>query len=439
MRFAARSRRDAPEQGEEFDAIFADFERIILPGVTHWNHPGFFAYFAITSSAPGVLAEFLSAALNAAGDAVAHVAGGDGARGGRARLAAPADRACPTTFEGVIYDTASVSTLHALAAAREAAVPDVRARGPRRAARPGRRPRLLPRARALVGRQGGDPARASATIRCTRIPADAEFRMRPELLATAIAADRAAGLVPIAVVATVGSTSTTSVDPVDEIAAICAREQRLAARRRRVRRRRRDGARLRMDPARRRTRPTRSCVNPHKWLFTPFDLSVLYCRRMDVCARRSRSRPSTSRRAKGTRACRNLMDTGIQLGRRFRALKLWMIMRHFGAEGLRGHLAEHMRLARLFADWVDRSDRFERVAPVPFSVVCFRLRGGATDAEHQRVLDTINASGEVFLSHTKLDGRYVLRLAIGNLHTTEAHVARAWSLLQQTFDQLHAG
>jgi aromatic-L-amino-acid decarboxylase len=123
------------------------------------------------------------------------------------------------------------------------------------------------------------------------------------------------------------------------------------------------------------------------------------------------------------------MDTGIQLGRRFRALKLWMIMRHFGAAGLRRHLAEHMRLAQVFAGWVDASDRWERAAPVPFSVVCFRLRGEAGDDEHQRILDTINASGDVFLSHTKLDGRFVLRLAIGNLNTTERHVARAWELL----------
>jgi len=150
---------------------------------------------------------------------------------------------------------------------------------------------------------------------------------------------------------------------------------------------------------------------------------------MDVLRQAFALTPEYLKTSEGDAGVKNLMDTGIQLGRRFRALKLWMIMRHFGAEGLRGHLAEHMRLARLFADWVDGSDRFERVAPVPFSVVCFRLRGAATDAEHQRVLDTINASGEVFLSHTKLDGRYVLRLAIGNLSTTERHVARAWELL----------
>jgi aromatic-L-amino-acid decarboxylase len=169
-------------------------------------------------------------------------------------------------------------------------------------------------------------------------------------------------------------------------------------------------------------------LNPHKWLFTPFDLSVLYCRRMEVLRRAFALTAEYLKTSEGDAGVRNLMDTGIQLGRRFRALKLWMIMRHFGAEGLRAHLAEHMRLARRFAGWVDASDRFERVAPVPFSVVCFRIRG-ASDETHQRVLDSVNSSGDVFLSHTKLDGRFVLRLAIGNIKTTERHVQRAWELL----------
>ena len=146
-------------------------------------------------------------------------------------------------------------------------------------------------------------------------------------------------------------------------------------------------------------------VNPHKWLFTPFDLSVLYCRRMDVIRLAFSLTPEYLRTTEGEAGVRNLMDTGIQLGRRFRALKLWMVLRHFGSEGLRAHLAEHMRLARVLATWIDESDRFERVAPVPFSVVCFRLRSEASDEEHQRLLDRVNASGEVFLSHTKLDGR----------------------------------
>jgi aromatic-L-amino-acid decarboxylase len=418
----------APERGESFDAIFSDFERVILPGVTHWNHPGFFAYFAITGSAPGVLAEFLSAALNQQAmlwrTSPAATELEEVTLGWLRRLIG-----LPDAFEGVIYDTASVSTLHALAAAREAAVPEVRAAG------------LAGRAdlkgvRVYCGEHAHSSVDKSVILlglghdALTRIPADAEFRMRPELLATTIAADRAAGLLPMAVVATVGSTSSTSVDPVDEIATICAHER----------------VWLHIDAAyagvaamvpgyewilRGADRADSLVVNPHKWLFTPFDLSVLYCRRMDVLRQAFSLTPEYLKTSEGEAGVRNLMDTGIQLGRRFRALKLWMVLRHFGADGLRAHLAEHMRLARLFAEWIDRSDRFERVAPVPFSVVCFRLRGKASDEEHARVLDAINASGDVFLSHTKLDGRYVLRLAIGNLNTTERHVARAWELLNQ--------
>ena len=415
----------APERGEAFDTIFADFERVILPGITHWNHPGFFAYFAITSSAPGILGEFLSAALNQQAmlwrTSPAATELEEVALRWLQRLIG-----LPDAFDGVIYDTASVSTLHALAAAREAAVPDVRRAG--LAARDdirGVRVYCSEHAHSSVDKAvillglGHDAL--------VRIPADAEYRMRPDVLAQRMRTDRQAGVIPVAVVATVGSTSSTSVDPVAEIADVCAREQ----------------AWLHVDAAyagvaamvpgyewilRGAERADSLVVNPHKWLFTPFDLSVLYCRRMDLLRQAFSLVPEYLRTSEGEAGVRNLMDTGIQLGRRFRALKLWMILRHFGAEGLRAHLAEHMRLAKQFAAWVDASDRFERVAPVPFSVVCFRLRDGSDD-EHARLLDAVNASGEVFLSHTKLDGRFVIRLAIGHLRTEEAHVRRAWELL----------
>jgi aromatic-L-amino-acid/L-tryptophan decarboxylase len=416
----------APVQGETFDAIFADFERVIVPGLTHWNHPGFFAYFAITASAPGILAEFLSAALNQQAmlwrTSPAATELEEVTLGWLRQLIG-----LPDAFEGVIYDTASVSTLHALAAAREAAIPGVRSSGlGAGAGATGARVYCSEHAHSSVDKAvillglGHDSLQ--------RIPADEAFRMRPDLLARAIAADRAAGIVPIAVVATVGSTSSTSIDPVDAIAAICATERIW----------------LHVDAAyagvaamvpgyewilRGAGGADSLVVNPHKWLFTPFDLSVLYCRRMDVLRQAFALTPEYLKTSEGDAGVRNLMDTGIQLGRRFRALKLWMIMRHFGADGLRGRLAEHMRLARLFAGWVDASDRFERAAPVPFSVVCFRLKGDRPDQQHQRLLDQVNASGEVFLSHTKLDGRYALRLAIGHLDTAERHVARAWELL----------
>ena len=179
-------------------------------------------------------------------------------------------------------------------------------------------------------------------------------------------------------------------------------------------------------------------MNPHKWLFTPFDLSAFYCRRMDIVRQAFSLVPDYLVTAEGTRGVRNLMDTGIQLGRRFRSLKLWMVLRHFGAEGIRGAIVEHIRLAQLFGRWVDEDPRFERVAPTPFSVVCFRarppepgLRDAELDALNERLLDAVNGTGEVFLSHTRLNGQFVLRLAIGHLRTTEQHVARAWELLRE--------
>jgi aromatic-L-amino-acid/L-tryptophan decarboxylase len=419
----------APQDGEPFDAVFSDFERVIVPGLTHWNHPGFFAYFAISGSAPGVLAEFLSAALNV-----------------QAMLWRTSPSATeleevtldwlrkllglPDTFEGVIYDTASISTLHALAAAREAAVPDVRAKG--FAARSD-----VSAVRVYCSEHAHSSVDKAVILlglghdALCRIPADADFRMRPDALAEAIAKDRVAGRLPLAVIATIGTTSSTSIDPLEKIADICTRTH----------------VWLHVDAAyagvaamvpgyewilRGADRADSLVVNPHKWLFTPFDLSVLYCRRMDVLRQAFALTPEYLRTSEGEEGVKNLMDTGIQLGRRFRSLKLWMVLRHFGADGLRARLAEHMRLAREFASWVDASPVFERVAPVPFSVVCFCLRGHQTDeTRHARILGRVNASGEVFLSHTKLDGRYVFRLAIGNLHTTEQHVQRAWTLLNQ--------
>ncbi len=423
----------APEEGEPFDRIWADFERVLLPGLTHWNHPSFFAYFAISASAPGVLAEFLSAALNqqamlwrtspAATELEAV------ALGWLRRLIG-----LPDAFEGVIYDTASVASMHALTAAREAAVPDVRARG--LAGRPD-----VPRLRVYCS----DQAHSSIDKGCIaiglghealrKIPTDDAFRMRVEALDSAIAEDRAAGLLPMAVVATVGTTSTTSVDPVAALADVCARERLWlhvdAA----------YGGVAAMLPSHAHVlagadRADSLVVNPHKWLFTPFDLSAFYCRRMDVIRAAFSLTPDYLRTAE-TGTVKNLMDTGIQLGRRFRSLKLWMILRSMGAAEIRRLLAGHMALAGKFASWIDAHPDFERAAPVPFSVVCFRWRPAGialtdseADAANERLLDAVNATGETFLSATRLHERYVLRLAIGNIDTEECHVRRAWDLLQ---------
>jgi aromatic-L-amino-acid decarboxylase len=422
----------APEQGEPFDRIFDDFERIVVPGITHWNHPGFFAYFGITGSGPGVLAELLSAALNAQGmlwrtsPSVTELE--EVALGWLRQLIG-----LPQAFEGVIYDTASVSSLHALATAREALVPSVRSLGMSgRGELPPYRVYCSEHAHSSIDK--GVILVGLGHSGLKKIEADRQFRMRPDALARAIAEDRAAGIVPLAIVATVGTTSTTSIDPVPAIADIAAAE----------------GAWLHVDAAYAGVtamipeyrhildgcdRADSLVVNPHKWLFTPFDLSAFFCRRMDVLRRAFSLTPEYLRTVEAA-PVRNLMDTGVQLGRRFRALKLWMILRYFGAEGVRARLAEHMRLARLFAGWVDDHPDFERVAPVPFSVVCFRVKPRErawTEEEleslNQALLDTINSGGTVFLSHTKLDRRFVLRLAIGNLRTTERHVRQAWDLL----------
>jgi len=426
----------APEEGEPFEAIMADFERVLVPGLTHWNHPGFFAYFAITASRPGILAEFLSAALNQ-----------------QAMLwrTSPASTeleavsldwlrqliGLPSSFEGVIYDTASISTMHALLAAREARVDQVRVRG-------------------LAGRDDLPPLRVYCSEQThssidksviaiglghqslRRIAVDGAYRMRPDALRDAIADDRSAGLLPIAVVATVGTTSTTSVDPVAAVADVCEKE----------------GLWLHVDAAYAGVaamlpshahildgagRADSLVVNPHKWLFAPVDISVLYCRRMDVLRSAFSLTPEHILRtteAEPGSAVRNLMDTGVQLGRRFRSLKLWMILRSFGARSIRETIAGHIRLAQEFASWVDAHPDFERLAPVPFSVVCFRwnpadrkLPPAALDAANERLLDLVNQTGDVFLSHTKLREGVALRLAIGHMDTTERHVKRAWELL----------
>ncbi len=434
---AAALPRHAPEQGESMEAMFADFERILVPGLTHWNHPGFFAYFAISASGPGILADFLSSALNQ--QAMLWRTSPSATELEAVTLGWLRDlMGLPSTFDGVIYDTASISTLHALAAARELKVPDVRTKG-----LAGRSD--LPRLRIYCSEHAHNSVDKAVLLlglgaeAIGHIPADEHFSMRADALREAIARDLRDGVKPLAVVATVGSTSATSIDPVPAIADICDAHDlwlhvdaayggvaAIVSDRRSIL----DGA----------ARAHSLVVNPHKWLFVPFDLSVLYCRRMDML-RGAFTLMAEYLKTPEQGVARNLMDTGIQLGRRFRALKLWMVLRYFGAEGIRARLAEHMRLARLFATWVDADAQFERVAPVPFSVVCFRaIPSGidpsdprnlrSIDSFNEQLLDRVNASGDVFLSHTKLNNQLVLRLAIGHLRTTETHVARAWELLR---------
>ena len=422
-----------PNTGERLETILADFEQKLLPGITHWNHPGFFAYFSISASIPGILAELLTAAL----DVNAMLWKTSPAATELEQLTMDWLRqllGLGAGWFGLINDTASISTMLALATAREAKRElAIRARGMAgRADLPVLRVYCSEHAHSSVDK--GALTLGFGLDNVIKIPADAAYRMVPGALEESIRADRANGYLPLACVATVGTTSTTSIDPVPAIADICTREQiwlhvdgayggvaAVSPRYRHVL----DGV----------DRADSLVVNPHKWLFTPVDCSAFYTRHPDVLKRAFSLVPEYLVTREQDEVV-NLMDYGVQLGRRFRALKLWMVIRAFGAEGLAERLDAHCTLARLFAGWVEQETDWELSAPVPFSLVCFRhAPSGASDAECERlnaaILQRVNDSGEAYLSHTKLHGRYVLRLAIGNIRTEERHVARAWELLRE--------
>jgi len=430
----------SPSSGDPFEDLLSDFQQLVLPGITHWNHPGFFGYFSVTGSGPGILGEMLSAALNVNGmvwrssPAVTELE----------ELAADWLRdlmGLPPGFVGTINDTASHSSLYALGAAREAAYPGAREEGI--TGGPGGRVYASREAHSSI--QKAVMALGLGSRGLVPVGVDREFRMRPELLREAIREDRARGLRPVAVVATVGTTSTTSVDPVGEVAKV-AREE---------------GVWLHVDAAY--AGPAAAApefrehfagweeadslvVNPHKWLFTPVDCSLLYVQDEGALHRAFSLTPEYLRdpgaaagerpAAAGEEGPRNLMDTGVALGRRFRALKLWFVLRYFGAEGIRERIREHVRLARRFAAAVEKEGGWEVVAPVPFSLVVFRYAPEGRSAEEVNSLnlgiaERVNEGGEVFLTHTRLDDRVVLRLAVGNLRTRQEHVERAWELLQE--------
>ena len=426
-----------PADGEPFAAILADVDRLIMPALTHWNHPSFFAYFATSTSAPGIFGELLSAAFDAkamlwrtspASTELEEVA----LSWLRQMMGLPAD------FDGIIYDTASVASLHAIAAAREAVGLEIREQG-----MSGRAD--LPLLRIYASEQSHSSidkaviALGLGQRSLRKIPTDDQYRMDARALAAAIDEDIANGVQPCCVVATVGTTSTTSIDPVPAIARIC-RQHKLW---------------LHVDAAYAGSaaivpemrhilegaeHADSLVTNPHKWLFTPFDLSALYCRRMDVLRRAFSLVPEYLRTPEDS-VVRNGSDYGIQLGRRFRSLKLWMVLRYFGHQGLAARIREHCRLARTFAQWIEQTPGWELLAPVPFSTVCFRAcpaledesteaRAARLDALNERVMNAVNSTGEAFLSHTKLKDAFTLRLSVGNIRTTEQHVRRVWELLQ---------
>jgi len=423
-----------PTRGEPMEKIVADIDRLIVPALTHWSHPSFFAYFATSTSAPGIFGELLTAAFD-----------------NKAMLW----RTSPASTEleevtldwlrqmmgldpgmiGIIYDTASVSSLHAIAAAREGVEQRIREEG--MSGRPD-----LPLLRVYVSEQAHSSIeKAVITLGLgqrglCKIPTDDKFRMDVRALAEAINADKRNGYLPFCIVATVGTTSTSSMDPVPEIVPISEEHAMW----------------LHVDAAYAGSaaivpefrhilegceRVDSIVTNPHKWLFTPFDLSVLYCRHMDLLKRAFSLVPEYLRTPEQEKV-RSGSDYGVQLGRRFRALKLWMVMRYFGHEGLAARIREHCRLARLFASWVEQSSDWELMAPVPLALVCFRAspeREGDADALNEAIMHGVNASGRALVSHTRLNDKLTLRLSVGNIRTTEKHVREVWELLNEQLSQ----
>ncbi|HEY3248695.1 MAG TPA: aminotransferase class V-fold PLP-dependent enzyme [bacterium] len=426
----------APQHGETFETILADVSRLIIPGITHWQSPNFFAFFPANASGPAILGDLLSSGLGVQGmlwitspactELETHV------------LDWVVDMlGLPATFRsegrggGVIQDTASSASLCALLAARE------RATG-FRSNEQGRSGRLV----AYTSSQAHSSIEKAVTIaglgreNLRLITVDDEYAMRPGALADQIARDRRDGLFPCFVSATVGTTSSNAIDPVAEIGRIC----------------REAGVWLHVDAAMAGTAALcpefrylndglefadSYCFNPHKWMFTNFDCDCFYVADRAALIRTLSVLPEFLRnKATESGAVIDYRDWQIPLGRRFRALKLWFVIRHYGVEGLQHHIRRHIALAQQFAAWVKSDARFELAAPAPLNLVCFRHRGG--DAVNEALKERLNRSGRLYLTHTSLAGRYVLRFCVGQTNTEERHVQAAWKDIQDTATALEA-
>ena len=393
----ARLPASPPERGEAFADVLRDVDDVLLPGLTHWQSPRFFAYFAVSASEPGILAELLAATLNS----VAFIWRTSPASTELEALTldwAAQLLGLPEGWHGHIEDTASTSTIAALAAARAATGGSVVVCSEEAHS-------SVERAARLLG------------LETRKVPTDEQFRMRADAVDLTDAA---------ALVATVGTTSTTAVDPVPVLAAACEDA----------------GVWLHVDAAYAGSawvcpelrwsqagveRADSLVVNAHKWLFTPMDCSLLWTRKPEQLRAAFSLVPEYLRTSD---EAESLSDYGPALGRRFRSLKLWTVLRCYGREGLQERIREAVRLAELFGKWVSDEPGWEISAPRHFSLICFRREG--SDAENEAILERVNATGEAYLSNTTLSGRYVLRLAIGHHRTTEDDVRRAWELLQDT-------
>ncbi len=426
------------ENPEPLERILRDLDEVVMPGIVHWGHPEFLGYFGSTSNGPALLGEIAAAALNVS------------AMTWRTSPAATEMETVvlrwiqqlvgiPSNFTGIVYDTASVATLHALTAAREVCGPDIRSHG-----LAGRRD--LPTYRVYASEEAHSSVAKAAIVlgvgeaNVVRIRTDHEFRLDVGALEQAMDADAKLGYRPLAVVATVGTTSCASVDPVSTIAELC--EDR--------------GAWLHVDAAYGGAigslpegrwamdgieRADSLVINPHKWLFVPLDFSALYVRRPEILRSVFSLVPDYLRGDAGSAGSLNYMDFGIQLGRRFRALKAWMAFRAFGRAGIVARIREHCRLAQLLASWIGAESGFAMAAPVTMAVVCFRcepegLAARETDTLNEEIVNTVNASGRAYLTHTRLGGRIAIRVGIGNILTTEEHVAGAWARVRTAASEL---
>jgi aromatic-L-amino-acid decarboxylase len=414
-----------PRGPEPMDKIFADFEDIIMPGIMHWQHPGWFAYFPANNSPASVLGEMLTAGL--------------GVQGMSWQTSPSATEleevvmdwlrqmiGLPQGFAGVIQDTASTASLCALISARERASDfGVNDSGLRNTLT------VYASEEAHSSIEKGAKIAGYGKNNLRFIPTDARFAMVPAELEKAVLRDKAAGFRPACVAATVGTTSSGAIDPLPAVAEIC----------------RRHGLWLHVDAAYAGTAallPEKRWIlsgaehadsfvfNPHKWMMTNFDCSAYFVREPAALVRAFEIHPEYLKTGVDSQV-KNFRDWGVQLGRRFRALKLWFVVRTYGLSGLQAMVREHIRLAGLFKEWLEADQRFELLAPVDLSLVCFRLKGGreerSLDALNAGLLDRVNASGRVFLTHTTLRGRFTLRLVVGQRTTQERHVREAWEII----------
>ena len=418
--------KSAPEQGESFDRIFGDFESSVFPALTLWNHPRFFAYFSVSATPPSIVADFLAAGLNV--NAMLWKASPGATELETVTLGWLREwLGLDEQWFGIIYDTASIGVMQAIGAAREMIDPECRTKG------------MRPGLTVYTSEHTHNSAeKAAITLgfgqeHVRRIPIDDQYRMRPDKLEEAILDDIATGLRPCCIVASIGSTSTSAIEPIPDLATLAGKY----------------GIWLHVDAAYGGPaaavpemrwifdgveRAHSLVLNPHKWMYAGIDCSVLYTRHPEILRRASAlSFEALKTPEDGTVI--NYMDYGVQLGRRFRALKLWFVFRYYGREGVIALLRESLRLAQLLKTLVEHSPDFEIAAPVPLSLVCFRHAAG--DEFNRRLLVEINSSGQACLSHTILNDRFTLRFAIGNFMTNEADIRESWRLIEQLAQKLN--